>query len=340
MIALVLRGVGMELLAADLDDEPVVDEQVNSNLFRHPDLRSGFDSGSPESNPRKRLCTSLRSHVGCVEHRMESTRQGLPEHLQIHRLSQARRVMKPGVEHCNRLVEGKQLDALAQTGLEGYNETLVRAEACAVANEQGPAVRAAHRIRADADVEGWAERGPKSVVVGCAQPGERSARRCSLKDRSGEVRKRNDPVARSPQRSPFRNRTLDRVFADSEHPDLTNSCDSPERGHSGDRIERGHSPRLPPARACRDGGCRDLWADGANPAGGGRAGAQGSRLDSGRVTASAGESRRIVAELRRRDGSSAGSRPEQLLVRLSERFRSVITSGGRAWRVTRAAKGI
>ena len=35
-----------------------------------------------------------------------------------------------------------------------------------------------------------------------------------------------------------------------------------------------------------------------------------------------------------------GSRRPEHLVRLSERFRSVITSGGRAWRVTRAAKGI
>ena len=40
------------------------------------------------------------------------------------------------------------------------------------------------------------------------------------------------------------------------------------------------------------------------------------------------------------DRGLSGSRPALHLVRLSERFRSVITSGGRAWRVTRAAKGI
>ena len=242
------------------------------------------------------------------------------------------------VQHRDSLGKRKLSDALAHAALPGDQEALVRPEVVGVSMEDDPRVRGDVGVAANTHVEPRVGGDPQSVEFRRARRSQRAAR----SDRSeyhGRGRRQGDDAAPWPNHGgPQEHGAADRVWVDSGRAKLRRGRDTAEPGDHLRHIIHSHESRVDGARSNVPRGVVDVdcwlsrrWR---------RTDAQAAIRRSPRRVESRG---RRVSEERWPTGgrrSACGTRRTQHLVTLSERFRSVTTSGGRVWRVTRAAKGI
>lgn len=118
MIRLVVIGICVELLAADLDNESVANEKVNANPAGDPDLRSSDHAEVGKPDAGKRFSPSFGTFIGRPDHRVQSRGQAGPKSGEIERRDSAAAILvKCRVQNRYCLIEWQASDALTHATL-------------------------------------------------------------------------------------------------------------------------------------------------------------------------------------------------------------------------------